>query len=166
VQTVEQLYKLYEKPVFRYFYGLTTDYYLAEELTQETFFQVLRTIPMFRGDAKITTWLYKVARNVYGTRKRKKVNHSLPLNNESLQLPDQKEPADVLEQKEKVALLLRTLRQLPENYREVLWLREWQDLSYEEIAIITSHSVPWVKTTLHRARLHFHQLYGKEEGLI
>ncbi|MDR3600283.1 MAG: sigma-70 family RNA polymerase sigma factor [Desulfosporosinus sp.] len=166
MQTVEQLYKLYEKPVFRYFYGLTTDYYLAEELTQETFFQVLRTIPMFRGDAQITTWLYKVARNVYGTWKRKKANHSLPLDNESLQIPDPKEPPDFLEQKEKVALLFRTLRQLPENYREVLWLREWQDLSYEEIAVITSHSVPWVKTTLHRARLHFRQLYGKEEGLI
>ena len=59
--------------------------------------------------------------------------------------------------------MLRALRQLPDNYREVLWLREWQELSYEEIALITSHSVSWVKVTLHRARLSYRQIYKEME---
>lgn len=164
MQTLEQLYKTYEKPIFRYFYGLTTNYHLAEELTQETFFQVVRTIPMFRGDSQITTWLYRIAHNVYSMWKRKKANHFVPLDNESLGILDDREPAVVFEQKEKLTVLRRTLSQLPVNYREVLWLREWQELSYEEIAVITSHSISWVKVTLYRARLNFRKLYEEREG--
>ncbi|NMA69162.1 MAG: RNA polymerase sigma factor, partial [Desulfitobacterium sp.] len=44
MKTIEEIYKTYEKPIFHYFYGLTGDYNLAEELTQETFFQIIRTI--------------------------------------------------------------------------------------------------------------------------
>jgi len=163
VYSIEELYRTYEKRIFQYFYGLTTNYHSAEELTQETFFQVVRTIPFFREDARVTTWLYKVARNVFSMWKRKKDNYTISLDHENTELPDQWEPSFIVEQKEKLTLLLRTLRQLPENYREVLWLREWQELSYEEIAVITSHSVAWVKVTLHRARINYRQLYREME---
>lgn len=95
--------------------------------------------------------------------KRKKDNYSISLDHENTEVPDQWEPSFIVEQKEELTLLLRTLRQLPENYREVLWLREWQELSYEEIAVITSHSVAWVKVTLHRARINYRKLYREME---
>lgn len=161
--SIEELYRTYEKPIFRYFYGLTTNYHLAEELTQETFFQVIRTIPFFRGDAQVTTWLYKVARNVLSMWKRKNNNYSLSFEHEHIEIPDYLQPSLITERKEKLQILLQVLRQLPENYREVLWLREWQELSYEEIAVITSHSVSWVKVTIHRARINFRQLYREKE---
>lgn len=164
MHSIEELYKTYEKRIFRYFYGLTTDYHKAEELTQETFFQVVRTIPFFREDCQVTTWLYKVARNVYSMWKRNKHNHAISFDDETIEIPDPRDPSVIAEQNEKLALLLQALRRLPENYREVLWLREWQELSYEEIAVITSHSVSWVKVTLHRARISFRQLYGEMEG--
>lgn len=161
--SIEELYRAYEKPIFRYFYGLTTNYHWAEELTQETFFQVVRTIPSFRQDSQVTTWLYKVARNVFSMWKRKKDNYLIPLDFQTIEVPNQWEPSAITEQRDKISLLLKVLRNLPENYREVLWLREWQELSYEEIAVITSHSISWVKVTLHRARINFRQLYGEEE---
>ena len=120
MHSVEELYRTYEKPIFRYFYGLTTSYHNAEELTQETFLQVVRSMPYFKGNAQVTTWLYKVARNVFTMWRRKQDNHSLSLDCQEIEIPDHQEPAVISEQKEKLNLLLRTLRQLPENYREVL----------------------------------------------
>lgn len=163
MHSVEELYRKYEKPIFRYFYGLTTDYHRAEELTQETFYQVVRTLPFFRGDAGVTTWLYQVARNVFRMWQRKHNNDRISLDHGDIEIPDARQPSDIAEQGEKLELLLSALRQLPENYREVLWLREWQELSYEEIAVITAHSLSWVKVTLHRARVHFRKIYGEME---
>ena len=163
VHSVEKLYKTYEKRIFGYFYGLTTDYHRAEELTQETFFQVVRTISFFREDAQVTTWLYQVARNVYNMWKRKQNPGLIPIDEVIVRIPAQREPSEIAEQKEKLALMLRALRQLPENYREVLWLREWQELSYEEIAVVTSHSVSWVKVTLYRARSTYRRIYKEME---
>lgn len=161
--SVEEIYRMYERRIFRYFYGLTMDYHRAEELTQETFYQVVRTLPFFRGDAQVTTWLYKVARNVFSMWKRKHKHYLIPLEHETIAVPAEQQPSGIIEQKEKLDLVLSALRQLPENYREVLWLREWQELSYEEIAAVTSHSVSWVKVTLHRARLQFRKIYTEME---
>ena len=164
MRTIEEIYKIYEKPIFHYFYGLTGDTHLAEELTQETFFQVLRTFSGFRGDAQVTTWLYKVARNVYSMWKRKhKVGYPL-LESEQVRGPAAFEPETVLERKDKLNLTRRVLQELSENYREVFWLREWHELAYEQIAVITGKSVPWVKVTLHRARLQFRKTYAEMEG--
>lgn len=163
MHSVEEIYRTYEKRIFRYFYGLTTDYHLAEELTQETFYQVIRTLPFFRGDAQVTTWLYKVARNVFSMWKRKHQNDPIPLDDDHIAVPAERLPPGIVEQKEKLALVLGALRQLPENYREVLWLREWQELSYEEVALITAHSVSWVKVTLYRARIQFRKIYRERE---
>lgn len=164
MKKIEEIYKTYEKPIFQYFYGLTGNSHLAEELTQETFFQVLRTFSGFRGEAQVTTWLYKIARNVYSMWKRKQ-KASYPLTEkEILKGPVSHEPDTALELKEKVALTGRVLQELPEHYREVLWLREWHELAYEQIAAITGKSLPWVKVTLHRARLQFRKIYVEQEG--
>lgn len=164
MKTMEEIYKTYEKPIFHYFYGLTGNTHLAEELTQETFFQVLRTFSGFRGEAQVTTWLYKVARNVYSMWKRKqKASFPLP-EAELLKGPASYEPDTVLEFKEKLTLTGKVLQELPENYREVFWLREWHELAYEQIAVIMGKSVPWVKVTLHRARLQFRKNYAEKEG--
>ena len=161
MEKVRELYQLYEKRIFRYFLGLTLNYHVAEELTQETFFQVLRTFYRFRGDSQVTTWLYGTARNVYRTWKRKQALSPLPLEQEIIDLPDPNEPSSILEEKESLKLILNVLTDMPEKQREVIWLREYQDLSYEEIAVVMERSLAWVKVTLHRARSNFQNIYNE-----
>ncbi|MEA1959687.1 MAG: RNA polymerase sigma factor [Bacillota bacterium] len=74
MESVHNLYITYEKYIFRYLYSLTLDYHQAEELTQETFFRVVKSIPRFRQDAHVSTWIYGIARNVYLEWIRKKRN--------------------------------------------------------------------------------------------
>ena len=61
LQNIKQLYNTYEKYIYGYLYRLTNNYHIAEELTQETFFQVVKSVHRFRGDSQVTTWLYKIA---------------------------------------------------------------------------------------------------------
>ena len=61
----EQIYDLYFKDVYRYLLSLCRNAAEAEEITQETFFQAMKTLPSFRGDCKITVWLCQIARHLY-----------------------------------------------------------------------------------------------------
>ena len=65
MESIQKVYETYEKFIFRYLYGLTLNFHIAEELTQETFFQVVKSFHKFRGDSHVSTWVYKIARNVY-----------------------------------------------------------------------------------------------------
>lgn len=161
MESIKELYETYEQYIFRYLYGLTFDFYKAEELTQETFFQLLKSIHRFRGDCHVSTWIYKIARNVYSEHARKSTVTTISIDEGLLDIPARNGPEEAFERKEQNRLIMAALLMIPENQREVLWLREWQGLSYEEIAIITGRSVSWVKVNIHRARLAFKKIYCK-----
>lgn len=157
---MKELYEIYERYIFRYLYGLTLNYHVAEELTQETFFQVLKSFHKFRGDCHVSTWIYKIARNIYNQYLRKKDVTTISIDEDTFDdIPDREGIEEALEKKEIGRLIKESLIQIPEKQREILWLRDWQGLSYEEIGNITSHSVPWVKVNIHRARLAFKKVY-------
>lgn len=159
---VKDLYATYEKHIFIYLYRLTFDYHLAEDLTQETFFRVVKSFMRFRGDSNVTTWLYKIARNVYYEWSRK--NNLKTVDIDSMQITDYEDPQSLYEKKEKDREINKAFKNLPEKYREVLWLREWQGMTYEEIAIITDHSLDWVKVNIYRARRAFRENYKGKGG--
>ncbi|MBU9711524.1 RNA polymerase sigma factor [Evansella tamaricis] len=161
---IEELYKSYEKPIFRYLYGMTGNYHVAEELTQETFFQVVKSFHRFKGDSHITTWLFKVAKFTHNNWSRKKFTKDLPLIEIPLQ-SEESDPLDKILESERIRLMGETLRDLPEKQREVLILRDWEELSYEEIGIITGRSLAWVKVNINRARGNFKQTFVQKEGL-
>jgi RNA polymerase sigma-70 factor, ECF subfamily len=159
VERMKELYELYERYIFRYLYGLTMDFYKAEELTQETFFQMLKSLHRFRGDCHVSTWIYKIARNVFNENCRKNKATTISIDENLLDFPDRDGPEEAFERKENRRLIKGALLKVLERQREVLWLRDWQELSYEEIASITGHSVSWVKVNIHRARLAFKKAY-------
>lgn len=165
MERIRELYYTYERYIFKYLYGLTLNYHVAEELTQETFLQIVLAFPKFRRDSHIATWIYSIARNVYRQWCRKKSVNIVPLNEETENTAEQEKIQDSMERQEQNKLIETVLRQLPARYREVLWLREWQELSYTEIAGITGHSMAWVKVNIHRARLAFKRAYQAKEEL-
>lgn len=159
MDSIKELYETYEKYIFRYLYGLTFDFYKAEELTQETFFQLLKSIHRFRGDCHVSTWIYKIARNVFSEYVKRNTITTISIDEGLLDIPERYGPEEAFERKENSKRIKEALLKIPEKQREVLWLRDWQGLSYEEIASITSHTVSWVKVNIHRARLTFKKVY-------
>ena len=149
MESIQKVYETYEKFIFRYLYGLTLNFHIAEELTQETFFQVVKSFHKFRGDSHVSTWVYKIARNVYNQYCRETVK-TISIDENVFNMPDRNGPEEEFERKEKNKLLKDALKLVSEKQREVLWLRDWQELSYEEIAIITGRSISWVKVNIHR----------------
>jgi len=163
MESVKELYEIYEPYVFKYLYGLSLNYHVAEELTQETFFQIIKSFYSFRGECHVKTWIYKIARNVYFQWYRKKGVSILHIGDELFDIAGKGGPEESFEKKEKHQAIVYTLMQISEKYREILWLRDWQALSYEEIAAVTNKSISWVKVNIHRARLEFKKNYIEKE---
>ena len=165
MESIKEIYETYEKYIFKYLYGLTLDFNLAEELTQETFFQVVKSFHKFRGDCHVSTWIYKIARNVYSQYFRKNTVKTMSIDENIFDIPNKNGPEEDFERRENNKLIKSALMQVSEKQREVLWLRDLQDLSYEEIAVITGRSVSWVKVIIHRGRLEFKKNYF-EGGIL
>lgn len=158
---IEKIYKQLGTPVFRYLYRLTGNRQEAEELTQETFYRLIKSIYRFRRDASLTTWVYKIALNTYREWQRKngKIAYDYTADIENCSIEEAGDPVYLLENKEKGDLIRCILDSLPENQRIVLILRELEQMSYRQIAAITGRSLAWVKVTLFRARSSFREVY-------
>jgi RNA polymerase sigma-70 factor (ECF subfamily) len=156
----------YEKKIFNVIYRFLGDYEEATDLTQETFVSAFRHYDRFRGEAKVFTWLYQIARNLCINRVRQR-DRQRSLKIESLdQARDGEDeegltrevadwthsPQQVLEEKELHQRILAAIESLPPDYKEVVLLREFQQMSYNEIVAATGLSLENVKTRLSRAR--------------
>ena len=128
---------------------------LAEELTQETFVRAHRSLPEFREQAKFSTWLLGIAKNVAREWSRSKEGTNLRRSIEidpGSNLTSPSSPADDLLGKELNLILEAALQTLDEGRREVFVLKVFQQRTYQEIVDITGFSLAKVKIELHRAR--------------
>ncbi len=156
----------YERKIFNVIYRLIGDYEEATDLTQETFISAFKHYERFRGESKVFTWLYQIARNLCINRIRQRDRQrvlrieSLDQPRDSaddqgltLEIPDwSHSPQNVLEERELRQRILSAIEALPPDYREVVILREFQNLSYNEIVEVTGLTLENVKTRLSRAR--------------
>jgi RNA polymerase sigma-70 factor (ECF subfamily) len=143
----------------------------AEDLTQETFVKVYQNLDRYReSDGAFPTWLMTVARNqaidLYRRRKEERLRRTEePDGMDSLSSPDEG-PLRRLERQERVQLVRRGLRTLPEDLREPLILCDLQGLPYDEIASSLQLPLGTVKSRINRARLELaKRLLGKREAL-
>ena len=126
----------------------------AEEVAQETFLRAHRAIGAFRGDAKLSTWLYGIAsrlclnRLAGGERRLRRGGEA-----ELGRLAAGADPAADLERSEVEQALHRAIAELPEERRVVVVLRDLEGLSYEEIAAALELELGTVRSRLHRARM-------------
>lgn len=159
----ETLFRKYQSYVFNVCHGILGNAEDAADVTQETFLRAHRRMVQFRGEAGVSTWLYRVAVNLAITELRRRTRHRCHSMEEvcqdgeglSVEETREAEPAAVLELREECALVRRVLQTLPAEYRAVLVLRHFQQLAYEEIAEVLGVSLSQVKTRLHRARKMF-----------
>lgn len=151
-----QLVMKYQKRVYALTVRMCPTPELAEEAAQETFLSAWQGLPFFRGDSAFSTWLYRLASNACVDLLRKEGRHQGPsLDDEavSAEVPDTRPtPEAAAEQKELRAQIEAGLRTLSPEHREVLILREIQQLSYGEIADALSLDLGTVKSRISRGR--------------
>lgn len=170
--TFEEVYQRFRRPVWRLARRLTGDDDEALDATQEIFLRVWRGLGGFRGEAKLSTWVFQIAWNYLRLHRRRRGRRpdqaELPL------LPDHdlaREPVDEQADPERRAVaadlvdrIESALGRLPELQQAVLWLRDGEDLSYEEIARVLDVPVGTVRSRLARARVALRRLVGGGDG--
>jgi RNA polymerase sigma-70 factor (ECF subfamily) len=161
-----ELVELYGDRVFRLLFRMLARREEAEDMAQEVFVQVFKSIDQFRGDAKLGTWIYRVAINLcknrvkYLSRRKSEVEDELEPLAERASLDDARGvttselagPDQVAYGHQVELIVKRCIAELESDFREVLVLRDVEDLSYEEIGEITGLAEGTVKSRLHRAR--------------
>lgn len=134
----------------------------AEDVVQDAFVQAFTKLDRFKRESQFFTWLYRIAFNASVSRHRKKkptVSIDRQRDAVGAEPPDASEPVGAaLERKEQTAQLESALRALPDDQRNILVLRELEDQSYESIAEILGLPVGTVRSRLHRARKHLHEI--------
>jgi len=159
-----ELVRPYERAVFLAALGLVKNDADAEDVAQEAVLKAFKAISHFRGDAKFSTWLIQIAINEAKMKLRKDRRHLYESIEEGQpgeegdymprDFADWREiPSEALERKEIRDALNEALRSLPDKYRTVLMLRDVQQLSIAETALVLGISEANVKTRLSRARL-------------
>jgi RNA polymerase sigma-70 factor, ECF subfamily len=153
LEDFEALYRQYAKQLFRYLVCLSGDRQLAEELLQETFYQAINSIFRFKGNSKVSTWLYQIAKNVYlkHISKARKGRMTSLDDIENVASPELLDAAIIEE--EQNSNLTAALNKLNDPFREIICLRVFNELSFKEVGELFSRSEGWARTTFYRAKL-------------
>jgi len=154
-----ELMRRHYKGVVNYVYRFTNDRANSEDLAQEVFLRVYRSVKRYNPQAKFSTWLYKIATNLCITEvksRNKKQSVSLDEMQENTgDLGDSKseDPSDFTFRREIGTAIFEALRSLPERERVAIILCKYQDLPYEEVAEVIGCTIGAVKTYVHRGRM-------------
>jgi len=142
--------------VFRTLARLTGEREGLEDMAQEAFLRLFRALPHFRGEAQVSTFLYRIIVNVVNDefRERQRARMTLPIDDEAARgLPHSSAgPAALAERAQMQQAVEAALQQLTPRDRTILTLHYQEGRSYEEIAAILDSPMGTVKTHLHRAR--------------
>ena len=144
----EEVYRDYLEDVYRFSLALCRDPVLAEELTQETFYQAVRSIDRFNGSCKVSVWLCQIAKHLWYQHLRKRKPEE-PLPEDGLPGPSAEE--DVLTRQGHLDLL-RQIHALPPSTREVVYLRAFGGLSFREIGDVLGRTETWARVTFYRGK--------------
>jgi RNA polymerase sigma-70 factor, ECF subfamily len=150
----------YKDKTFNYVYSQVKDYDEALDITQEIFIMTIEALRSFRRESKFSTWFYSIMVNYCKNYRKKNSRYNLVSINSArgddeydLQLPDEREnPEQDVIMNDSLRIVREEISLLPDDYREILVLRDIEGLSYNEIAEILKISLSNVKVRIHRGR--------------
>ncbi|MEK5441265.1 MULTISPECIES: RNA polymerase sigma factor [unclassified Fredinandcohnia] len=150
---LEELYKEIQPRIYAFFFIKTSSKEIAEDLTQEVFYEAIKSMHSFSQQSSIQTWLFSIARNRllkhYRSKKYKnQLNEMLKKETGESITPEQ----EVLKNEAKQNLI-EYLNQLDELSKEVVTLRIYGELSFKEIGSLLGKSENFARVTFHRAKL-------------
>jgi RNA polymerase sigma-70 factor, ECF subfamily len=143
----------------------------AEDLVEETYIRALSAITRLNANSNLKSWMFTILRNVWLNRVRDDraaphvsgVDVDLYLPDIPVRIPN--DPRSLLQSKEQQEQVREAVEQLSSEYREVVLLREFEDLSYQDIANILDCAIGTVMSRLARARADLRALLGVREGV-
>ena len=150
MEPMEDIYRRHARTVYKFLLSLCGDADLAEELTQETFYQAIRSIDRFDGRCKLSVWLCQIAKHLWYQHLRKR-KREVPLPDEPPELPIPSAEEGLLEQEGRLELL-RKIHALPEQQREVVYLRSFCGLTFREIGDVLGKTENWARVTFYRGK--------------
>lgn len=153
----------FQSPVYNTILGMIQSPEDAEDLAQEVFIQVYRSIDQFKGESKLYTWIYRIATTkaldfLRSRKSKKRAAFILSLggagDSSATEIPEFHHPGIAVEQKEQAAKLFRAIAQLPDNQKTAFVLTRLELLSHAEVSAIMGISITAVESLLHRARIN------------
>lgn len=156
-QAFASLVRRHQDRVFAFLVHLLGTRDEAVELTQDSFLKAWNALPTWQPEARWSTWLFQIARNTaFDLLRRRQRVEFVPLDTDSVdEVPDTATPPPetLLDSRQRLGLLERALATLPAEQREILLLRELEDLSYAELGALLRINEGTVKSRLARARV-------------
>ncbi len=148
-----ELVRRYQNRVYHFILRMTSSREEALELTQDTLLKAFQHLPTWRPEASFRTWLFRIASNTtMDVLRRRKLVEYVPMVDD-VDFPDLGEgPEAQLQTRQSHAMLKAALSRLPHELREILLLREFEDMPYEEISAALGICEGTVKSRLARAR--------------
>ena len=153
-------YEQYAQKIYRYLFSLCRNADIAEELTQETFYQALKNLNSYRGDSSPLVWLCAIAKRLW-FKELERRKRTVPDSEDLLALtaaPD--DPAGEYEEKEQRLLLYQAIQKLDIQTREVIYLRLSGDFSFGEIGSLLGRSEVWARVRFYRGKEELMKLLG------
>jgi RNA polymerase sigma-70 factor, ECF subfamily len=169
-----EIVQRWERRIFALSFGMLGREEDARDATQETFLAAFRNLRAFRGEAKVSSWLHRIAVNQCITRQRRaKVRNESALDVEeerdaaSFSSPLRYSPARVVEGRERTAAVRLAVNSLPIDLRQVVVMKEFEELTFQEIAAVLDLPLSTVKSRLYTALKQLQmrlQKFGNEAG--
>lgn len=166
-----EIVRRWERRIFALAYGMLGREEDARDATQETFLAAFRNLRGFRGEAKVSSWLHRIAVNQCITRQRQaRVRSEAALDDEEeknvagFATPVHYSPARVVEGRQEMVAVRRAINSLPIELRQVVVMKEFEELTFREIADVLDLPLSTVKSRLYTAMKQLQMRLQKFEG--
>ena len=154
--SMDRMYRKHSQMIYAFLLSRTGEAALAEELTQETFYQAVKSLNSFKGQSSASTWLCGIANNVWLSHLRKQKRSgeifSSYEDEACFASSSAESPEDKFIRKADNLTLMQALHEIKEPMREVLYLRLMGELSFREIGQIMGQSENWARVTFYRGK--------------
>lgn len=148
---MNEVYQQHAQTVYHFLLSQCHDEDLAEELTQECFYQAVRSIDRFDGSCKLSVWLCQIAKHLWYQHLRKGRREVLSQDEAVFDTPLPSAEEEALHAEGRLDLL-KQVHALPDPTREVVYLRAFGDLSFREIGDVLGRSETWARVTFYRGK--------------
>ncbi len=153
-----EIVKRWERKIFALCFGMLNREDEAKDAAQETFIAAFRNLKNFRGDAKVSSWLHRIAINQCLTTKRRTKSRSESFidddenqNEKIFVAPARISPSRTTEQNERLKFVRQAVQSLPSDLRQVIVMKEFEDMTFQEISDTLELPLSTVKSRLYTA---------------
>ena len=160
MQSMDEIYQTYARTVYKFLLSKTHNEDIAEELTQETFYQAIKSIHRYDGSCKLSTWLCAIAKNQLLAHQRKHPTEESIDDYQNLSMENVE--AEVFDRMQRIELM-KKLHVCPEPFRGILYLRIFGSLSFKEIGEIMGKTENWARVNFYRAKERLKKEVEKNE---